>query len=118
MNSNNKNKNKKNLANPEHIAIIMDGNGRWAKKNNLVRTKGHLKGLEVARNIVICASKLNINQLTLFAFSSENWNRPKYEVNFLVGLMKDKLSKELSELCDNNIRINFLGDLSCFICMF
>jgi len=99
---------------PEHIAIIMDGNGRWAKNNNLIRTKGHLKGLQAARQVVLTAANLNIKYLTLFAFSSENWKRPKFEVSFLINLIKEKLSKELSELYDNNVKINFIGDLTSF----
>ncbi len=94
-----------------HIAIIMDGNGRWAKKRNLPRTMGHKKGVEKVREIAIYANKLGIKCLTLYAFSTENWKRPEGEVNYLMSLPKIFFSSYLKELMENNIKIEMIGEL-------
>ncbi|KNF08849.1 isoprenyl transferase UppS [Gottschalkia purinilytica] len=96
---------------PEHIAIIMDGNGRWAKKRFLPRTAGHRKGVERVKDIVKAAGNLGIKYLTVYAFSTENWKRPKDEVNSLMTLLIEFLNKELEEMHSNNIKIKVLGDL-------
>lgn len=93
-----------------HIAIIMDGNGRWAKVNNLPRTAGHYKGVEVLRNITIYANKLGIKALTVYAFSTENWKRSKEEVNYIMSLPKIFFASYIKELMDNNVRVNIIGD--------
>ena len=96
---------------PKHLAIIMDGNGRWAKKQGLLRTLGHVSGTKsVKENIKSCA-KLGIEYLTLYAFSTENWNRPKIEVDTLMKILVRSLKKELKTLQDNNIRLNTIGNL-------
>lgn len=97
---------------PKHIAIIMDGNGRWAKKRSLPRSLGHKAGVETIREIVKTSSKIGIKYLTLYAFSTENWKRPKDEVSALMKLLVDYLKKEVSELDKNNVIINFIGDIS------
>ena len=94
----------------EHIAIIMDGNGRWAQKRNLPRAAGHKKGAEVVKEIAQEASKRGIKFLTLYAFSTENWNRPKDEVDTLMGLLRQYLKSDFSELQKNNIRIRVIGE--------
>lgn len=94
-----------------HIAIIMDGNGRWAKKRNLPRTMGHKKGVEKVREIAIYANKLGIKCLTLYAFSTENWKRPENEVNYLMSLPKVFFNSYLKEIMENNIRIEMIGEL-------
>ncbi len=99
---------------PQHIAIIMDGNGRWAKKRFLPRFIGHQKGLKSVRRLVAHCSTLGIKALTLFAFSTENWRRPPEEVNKLMGLFLKALQKEVSKLNDNNIRLLIVGDRSGF----
>ncbi|MFH2012374.1 MAG: isoprenyl transferase [Pseudomonadota bacterium] len=96
---------------PRHIAVIMDGNGRWAKKRKLRRISGHKKGLEVVKEAVKTCRELGIEFLTLYAFSVENWNRPKSEVNALMGLLKSYLLSELDEMLENDIRLNAIGDL-------
>ena len=93
-----------------HLAIIMDGNGRWAKQNKLPRTAGHYKGVEVLRNITIYANKLGIKCLTVYAFSTENWKRSIEEVNYIMSLPKIFFSKYIQELMDNNCRIMIIGD--------
>ena len=93
-----------------HLAIIMDGNGRWAKQNKLPRTAGHYKGVEVLRNITIYANKLGIKCLTVYAFSTENWKRSLEEVNYIMSLPKIFFSKYIQELMDNNVRIMIIGD--------
>jgi undecaprenyl diphosphate synthase len=99
---------------PRHIAIIMDGNGRWAKKRFLPRVAGHRKGLEAVRAVTReCASR-GIRYLTLFAFSSENWRRPKDEVSFLMDLFVMALEQEVAQLHENRIRLKVIGDLSSF----
>jgi undecaprenyl diphosphate synthase len=94
-----------------HLAIIMDGNGRWARARGLDRSAGHKAGTETAREIVRECRKLGIPYLTLYTFSKENWSRPKQEVGFLFGLLKDFLSEELPSLLEQSIRLNVLGDL-------
>ena len=99
---------------PKHIAIIMDGNGRWAKSRNLPRSSGHQKGVKSVRKIVKHCAKIGVNTLTLFAFSSENMNRPKKEVGLLFKLFLTVLKNETKKLKDNNIRLDIIGDLSVF----
>ena len=96
---------------PKHLAIIMDGNGRWAKKQGYLRAFGHEKGTKsVKENIKSCA-RLGIENLTLYAFSTENWNRPKLEVDALMNILVRSLEKELKTLQDNNIKLNTIGNL-------
>ncbi|VAW49421.1 Undecaprenyl diphosphate synthase [hydrothermal vent metagenome] len=99
---------------PQHIAIIMDGNGRWAKKRFLPRFIGHQKGLKSVRRLVAHCSTLGVKALTLFAFSTENWRRPPDEVNKLMGLFLKALQKEVSKLNENNIRLIIVGDRTGF----
>lgn len=94
---------------PAHVAIIMDGNGRWAKKRLLNRVKGHEKGSETVRTIVRTSRELNIKYLTLYAFSTENWQRPKTEVTALMTLLNRFLKNERKEMMDNNIRLLTIG---------
>lgn len=94
---------------PHHVAIIMDGNGRWAQKRGLPRTFGHRAGVESLRDIVKTASEINIKALTAYAFSTENWKRPTDEVNILMSLLSDYLDKEIDELDENNVQIRFIG---------
>lgn len=94
---------------PRHIAIIMDGNGRWAKKKNFNRISGHIKGVDAVREIVTACRELGIKVLTLYAFSIENWRRPKDEVTALMGLLKEYLLKEQEEMVQNNIRLSAIG---------
>jgi len=96
---------------PKHIAIIMDGNGRWAKKKLLNRISGHTKGVDAVREVVTTSRELGIKILTLYAFSIENWRRPKEEVKALMGLLKDYLLKEREEMIQNNIRLSAIGRL-------
>ncbi|WP_099187190.1 isoprenyl transferase [Tepidibacter mesophilus] len=98
---------------PNHIAIIMDGNGRWAKKRFLPRTFGHKAGVETIREIVKECSSLGVGYLTLYAFSTENWKRPKDEVSALMNLLVQYLKKEIKELHENNVIFNTIGDISC-----
>lgn len=93
----------------KHIAIIMDGNGRWAKSKHLPKFAGHKKGADAVRGVVETCADMNVDYLTLYAFSSENWNRPADEVNDLMGLLKIYLTKEIAELHQKNIRISFIG---------
>ena len=95
-----------------HVAFIMDGNGRWGKKKGKGRNFGHLKGVETVKKIVKSSIQLNIPILTLYVFSSENWKRPKKEINFLFKLIKSYFSKEIKNIMDQGIRINILGDLN------
>jgi len=99
---------------PRHVAIIMDGNGRWAKKRFLPRVGGHRKGVEAVREIVKACIRNGVEYLTLFAFSSENWRRPKEEVTFLMQLFLSSLEKEVTKLHDNGIRFKVVGDLEAF----
>ena len=93
----------------KHLAIIMDGNGRWAKKNMLPRTAGHYKGVEVLRNITIYANKLGIKCLTVYAFSTENWKRSKEEVSYIMSLPKIFFESYIKELMENNVRVMIIG---------
>jgi len=101
-----------NLVIPKHIAIIMDGNGRWAKAQGKLRTFGHKKGVQVAREIVQQSAQLGVQSLSLFAFSSENWQRPKKEVSFIMGLFVEALHLQVKELHENKVRLRFIGDRS------
>ena len=94
---------------PSHVAIIMDGNGRWAKKRLLNRIKGHEKGTEAVRTIVRACREIRIPNLTLYAFSTENWQRPQSEIVALMALLKNFLKSEQKEMLDNNIRLNAIG---------
>lgn len=95
---------------PRHIAIIMDGNGRWAKAHGLMRMFGHKKGVEVVHNITEAAAQLGLQYLTLYTFSTENWNRPKEEVDALMNLLVDTIVKETPTLMNNNVRLLTIGD--------
>lgn len=97
---------------PNHIAIIMDGNGRWAKKKGLLRSLGHQGGAKTVREIVEVCTEINIKFLTLYAFSTENWNRPKLEVELLMKLLISSLKKELNTLQKNNIKLATIGDIN------
>ena len=97
---------------PRHVAIIMDGNGRWAKREGLARMFGHRKGVETVHRITEAAAELGIEYLTLYTFSTENWNRPKEEVDALMALLVDTIAKETPTLMKNNIRLETIGDLS------
>lgn len=99
---------------PRHIAIVMDGNGRWAEKRNRPRTLGHQAGLKALRRIVEHCGRLDIPELTVFAFSSENWQRPQQEINRLMDLFMRALDKEAQELHDNGVQLKFVGELSKF----
>ncbi len=101
--------NKDNL--PKHLAIIMDGNGRWAKQKGFLRAFGHENGTKSVRTAVETCAKLGIEHLTLYAFSTENWNRPKLEVEILMKLLISSLKNELKTLQENNIRLNSIGNL-------
>jgi len=97
---------------PVHIAIIMDGNGRWAQKRGEARVFGHQHGVESVRHIATVAAEIGIRYLTLYAFSTENWKRPQYEVDALMDLLVHTLNQELDTLQKNNIRLKAIGDLS------
>jgi len=97
---------------PKHIAIIMDGNGRWAKKQGKIRTFGHQSALKAVRDTVEGAAELGIEVLTLYAFSTENWNRPKYEINALMSILVSSIHKELKTLNEHNIRLLTIGDIA------
>lgn len=99
---------------PRHIALIMDGNGRWAKERGMKRVKGHERGAEVVRTITTHCAEIGVEYLTLYAFSTENWKRPKEEVAFLMKLLDRYLKNELKTYMDNNIRFQTVGDLSMF----
>jgi undecaprenyl diphosphate synthase len=99
---------------PRHIAIIMDGNGRWAKRRFLPRVAGHRRGLESVRAVTKACVDRGVEFLTLFAFSSENWRRPKDEVSFLMELFMMALEQEVAKLHENRIRLKVIGDLSSF----
>jgi undecaprenyl diphosphate synthase len=99
---------------PNHIALIMDGNGRWAKERGLKRTAGHEQGAKVVRDITTHANNIGIKYLTLYAFSTENWSRPKLEVEFLMRLLYNWLKNELNIYLKNNVRFKTIGDLSKF----
>ena len=95
---------------PKHLSIIMDGNGRWAKKQGLLRALGHERGTKSVKEIIKSCAKLGIENLTLYAFSSENWNRPKIEVDTLMKILVRSLKKELKTLQDNDIKLNTIGN--------
>jgi undecaprenyl diphosphate synthase len=97
---------------PKHIAITMDGNGRWAKTKGKLRIFGHKNGVKAVRDTVEGAAKIGIKFLTLYAFSSENWNRPEKEVNALMTLLVSAINKETKTLMDNNIRLSTIGDIN------
>lgn len=97
---------------PRHIAIIMDGNGRWAEEKGHDRLFGHLNGVESVRNVVEGAAELGVEYLTLYAFSTENWGRPQYEVSGLMELLVDTIKKEVPTLNKNNISLSVIGDVS------
>ena len=99
---------------PRHVAIIMDGNGRWAKRRFLPRVAGHRRGVETVREVVKACIERGIPYLTLFAFSSENWRRPPEEVSFLMQLFLRSLEQEVEKLDSNGIRFKVVGDLSPF----
>lgn len=96
---------------PKHVAIIMDGNGRWATQRNLKRAKGHEAGVEALRGIIETSDDLGIKYLTVYAFSTENWSRPKEEVNFLMNLLVFYFKKELMNLHKKNVKISVIGDI-------
>jgi undecaprenyl diphosphate synthase len=97
---------------PQHLAIIMDGNGRWAKQKGLVRALGHESGTKSVKTTVETCAKLGIKNLTLYAFSTENWNRPRLEVETLMKLLISSLKKEIKTLQTNNIKLNAIGNLT------
>lgn len=97
---------------PRHIAVIMDGNGRWAKKHGKPRVFGHRNGVKAVREVTEAAAELGVEYLTLYAFSTENWSRPKLEVSALMALLVDTLHKELNTLNENDIRLQAIGDLA------
>ncbi|MCW8346127.1 isoprenyl transferase [Vibrio sp. ZSDZ65] len=99
---------------PQHIAIIMDGNGRWAKSKGKPRVFGHKKGVSAVRKTISAAAKLEIKAITLFAFSSENWRRPEEEVGLLMELFITVLSSEIKKLHKNNLRLRIIGDITRF----
>ncbi len=97
---------------PKHLAIIMDGNGRWAKQKGFLRTIGHENGATAVKRIVEQCARLGIPYLTLYAFSTENWNRPQFEVDMLMKLLVKALKKEVKTLHENNIKLNAIGNLN------
>lgn len=99
---------------PAHIAIVMDGNGRWALQRNRPRSMGHNAGLKALRSVIEHCGKLGVRELTVFAFSSENWGRPEPEVSRLMDLFMRALDRETRELNENNVRIRFIGDVGAF----
>ena len=99
---------------PRHVAIIMDGNGRWAKARGLPRAAGHRQGAEAARKVLRAAGEAGVECLTLYAFSSENWRRPKDEINDLMGLLRFYITRELEALHKEGVRLKILGDHNAF----
>ena len=100
--------------NVKHIGIIMDGNGRWAQKKGKPRSFGHFEGAKKFREIVHYCNKIGLKYLTVYAFSTENWKRPKFEVDFLINLFKNQLTEALRDFADENIVVNFLGYIKKF----
>ncbi len=100
------------IISPKHIAIIMDGNGRWAKRQNLPRIEGHKQGVQTVRKIVEAAVKSNVQYLTIYAFSTENWKRPAEEVQFIMNLLISAIQKYVPELLANEVRLKYMGDFS------
>ena len=99
---------------PEHVAIIMDGNGRWATKKGLPRSYGHKSGVNVLKEILKASKKLGCKVLTVYAFSTENWSRPTKEVDFLINLFREVLENEIEEIHQESIKLRFIGDLTPF----
>lgn len=99
---------------PQHVAIIMDGNGRWAQKRGLPRVAGHKAGVEIVREVIQTCAEKGIKVLTLFAFSSENWRRPKKEVSLLMSLFLAALQREVKKLHKNGVQLRIVGDVSAF----
>jgi undecaprenyl diphosphate synthase len=99
---------------PQHIAIIMDGNGRWAQQRGLPRIAGHREGSESVREVLKACTEFGVKFLTVYAFSTENWNRPQEEVEFLMELFSQTIDNEIEELMTNNVKLRFLGDLGRF----
>ena len=99
---------------PKHVAIIMDGNGRWAKQKNKMRIFGHTNGVTAVRKAVAYARQIGVEVLTLYAFSSENWSRPEQEISALMSLFMQALDREVKKLHKNNIRLKIIGDVSRF----
>ena len=97
---------------PQHIAIIMDGNGRWARKRSLERSAGHIEGVNTVRRITTAASELGVKYLTLYTFSTENWNRPKEEVDILMSLIVSAIERETPDLIKNGVQLRVIGDMS------
>ncbi len=102
------------MSNINHVAIIMDGNGRWGLKRHNSRKFGHQKGINTVEKIIEASIKKKIKYLTLYTFSTENWSRPKYEINFLFSLLSDYLEKNLNTLLKNNLKLNIFGNISKF----
>jgi len=103
------NKESEKLKIPQHIAFIMDGNGRWARKRRKPRFFGHLEGVKAVERIITASQELGIKYLTFYAFSTENWKRPETEVKFLMNLLKDYLKRKLKEFIEDDIRVSFIG---------
>lgn len=99
---------------PNHVAIIMDGNGRWAKNRKLPRTAGHKEGVKATQEVIKACGEAGVKYLTIFAFSSENWNRPKTEVTALMDLFMRSLQNEVQNLAENGVRLKFLGQTDAF----
>jgi len=99
---------------PQHIAIIMDGNGRWAKEKGLPRIAGHREGAGSVRAVLKACAEFGVKYLTVYAFSTENWRRPREEVDFLMGLFSQTIDREINELMENGVKLNFLGRLDKF----
>jgi undecaprenyl diphosphate synthase len=94
---------------PQHIAVIMDGNGRWARRRHLPRIAGHKQGVKAVRDVITLGSNINLRAMTLYAFSAENWKRPKTETSFLMALLRTYLKKEVSLMNDHNIQLRYIG---------
>jgi undecaprenyl diphosphate synthase len=94
---------------PQHIALIMDGNGRWARRRHLPRVAGHRQGVIAVRDVITLASRINLKAITLYAFSAENWKRPKTETSFLMALLRAYLRKDLPLMNEHNVRLRYIG---------